>query len=73
VFPGVCDRIEPAAVQTFAWQRNRLAVHSISGTAQLYGFWNHSVLADEKKEVDGYCNLLFHMIFKNRARPLLGD
>ena len=41
--------------------------------AKLYGFWNNSVLGDEKKEVDRYCNLLFHMVFKNRARRLLGD
>jgi sucrose synthase len=41
--------------------------------AKLYGFWNYSVLGDEKKEVDRYCNLLFHMVFKNRARQLLGD
>ena len=41
--------------------------------AKLYGFWNFSVLGDEKKEVDRYCNLLFHMVFKNRARQLLGD
>ena len=41
--------------------------------AKLYGFWNNSVLGDEKKEVDQYCNLLFHMVFKNRARQLLRD
>ena len=41
--------------------------------AKLYGFWNFSVLGDEKREVDRYCNLLFHMVFKNRARQLLGD
>ena len=41
--------------------------------AKLYGFWNYSVLGDEKKEVDRYCNLLFHMVFKSRARQLLGD
>lgn len=41
--------------------------------AKLYGFWNNSVLGDENKEVDRYCNLLFHMVFKNRARQLLGD
>jgi sucrose synthase len=40
--------------------------------AKLYGFWNNSVLGDEKKEVDRYCNLLFHMVFKNRARRLPG-
>ena len=41
--------------------------------AKLYGFWNYAVLGDEKKEVDRYCNLLFHMVFKNRARQLLEE
>ena len=41
--------------------------------AKLYGFWNYSVLGDEKKEVDRYCNLLFHMVFKSRAQKLLGN
>ena len=41
--------------------------------AKLYGFWNNSVLGDENEEVDRYCNLLFHMVFKNRAKRLLGD
>lgn len=34
--------------------------------AKLYGFWNYSAWSEEKKEVDQYCNLLFHLFFKKR-------
>ncbi len=56
--------------ERFSWS---LYSEKLIKAAKLYGFWNHSVLGDEKKEVDRYCNLLFHMVFKNRARQLLGD
>ena len=56
--------------ERFSWS---LYSEKVIKAAKLYGFWNHSVLGDEKKEVDRYCNLLFHMVFKNRARQLLGD
>lgn len=36
--------------------------------AKLYGFWNYSGQADEKKEIDHYCNLIFHLIFKKRLK-----
>jgi len=39
--------------------------------AKMYGFWNYSDLSEEKKEVDQYCNLIFHLIFKARAQQLL--
>jgi sucrose synthase len=55
--------------QRFTWD---LYSEKLIKAAKLYGFWNYSVLGDEKKEVDRYCNLLFHMVFKNRARQLLG-
>ena len=54
----------------FTW---RLYSEKLIKAAKLYGFWNHSVFGDEKKEVDRYCNLLFHMVFKNRARQLIGE
>lgn len=54
----------------FTWN---LYSEKLIKAAKLYGFWNYSVLGDEKKEVDRYCNLLFHMVFKNRARQLLGN
>ncbi|MFQ5481956.1 MAG: sucrose synthase [Nitrospinaceae bacterium] len=38
--------------------------------ARLYGFWNYTDLAEEKKEVAQYCNLLFHLIFKRRVQAL---
>lgn len=41
--------------------------------AKLYGFWNYSALRDEKKEVDQYCNLLFHLIYKKRAEALVNS
>ena len=46
-----------------------------SQAAQYHFYRIHNVedRVDEKKEVDRYCNLLFHMVFKNRARQLLGD
>jgi sucrose synthase len=56
--------------ERFSWD---LYSEKLIKAAKLYGFWNYSVLGDEKKEVDRYCNLLFHMVFKNRARQLLGD
>ena len=56
--------------ERFSWN---LYSEKLIKAAKLYGFWNYSVLGDEKKEVDRYCNLLFHMVFKNRARQLLGD
>ena len=56
--------------ERFSWS---LYAEKLIKAAKLYGFWNYSVLGDEKKEVDRYCNLLFHMVFKNRARQLLGD
>jgi sucrose synthase len=40
--------------------------------AKLYGFWNYSALSEEKKELDQYCNLLFHLFFKKRAELLMG-
>jgi sucrose synthase len=55
--------------ERFTWD---LYSEKLIKAAKLYGFWNYSVLGDEKKEVDRYCNLLFHMVFKNRARQLLG-
>ena len=55
--------------QYFTWD---LYSEKLIKAAKLYGFWNYSVLRDEKKEVDQYCNLLFHMVFKSRARQLLG-
>ncbi|MGP0629248.1 sucrose synthase [Nitrospina sp. 32_T5] len=39
--------------------------------AKLYGFWNYSELSEEKKELDQYCNLLFHLFFKKRADMLM--
>lgn len=39
--------------------------------AKLYGFWNYSELSEEKKELDQYCNLLFHLLYKKRAGRLL--
>lgn len=39
--------------------------------AKLYGFWNYSELSEEKKELDQYCNLFFHLFFKKRAEQLL--
>ena len=56
--------------ESFSWS---LYSEKLIKAAKLYGFWNYAVLRDEKKEVDRYCNLLFHMVFKNRARQLLGD
>jgi sucrose synthase len=56
--------------ERFSWS---LYSEKLIKAAKLYGFWNYSVLRDEKMEVDRYCNLLFHMVFKNRARQLLGD
>ena len=56
--------------ERFSWS---LYSEKLIKAAKLYGFWNYAVLEDEKKEVDQYCNLLFHMVFKNRARQLLGD
>ena len=56
--------------ERFTWN---LYSEKLIKAAKLYGFWNYSVLGDEKKEVDRYCNLLFHMVFKSRARQLLGD
>jgi len=56
--------------ERFTWRQYS---EKLIKAAKLYGFWNYSVLGDEKKEVDRYCNLLFHMVFKNRARQLLGD
>jgi sucrose synthase len=56
--------------ERFSWN---LYSEKLIKAAKLYGFWNYSVLGDEKKEVDRYCNLLFHMVFKSRARQLLGD
>ena len=55
--------------ERFTWD---LYSEKLIKAAKLYGFWNYSVLGDEKKEVDRYCNLLFHMVFKSRARQLLG-
>jgi len=54
--------------ERFTWD---LYSEKLIKAAKLYGFWNYSVLGDEKKEVDRYCNLLFHMMFKSRARQLL--
>jgi sucrose synthase len=56
--------------ERFTWD---LYSEKLIKAAKLYGFWNYAVLGDEKKEVDRYCNLLFHMVFKNRAQKLLGD
>jgi sucrose synthase len=56
--------------ERFTWD---LYSEKLIKAAKLYGFWNYSVLGDEKKEVDRYCNLLFHMVFKSRAQKLLGD
>ncbi len=80
-FFGRCEKVsscwETLGTQAVARVRERftwrLYSEKLIKAAKLYGFWNHSVLADEKKEVDHYCNLLFHMIFKNRARQLLED
>ncbi len=54
---------------SFTWN---LYSQKLIKSAKLHEFWNFSVLEDEKKEVDRYCNLLFHLIFKSRARRLLG-
>lgn len=56
--------------ERFTWD---LYSEKLIKAAKLYGFWNYAVLGDEKKEVDRYCNLLFHMVFKSRAQKLLGD
>ena len=53
--------------ERYTW---RLHAEKLIKAAKLYGFWNYSLLGDENKEVDLYCNMLFHMMFKNRARSL---
>ena len=72
--PSCWDMLSGQAIarvkERFSWN---LYSEKVIKSAKLYGFWNHSVLRDEKKEVDRYCNLLFHLVFKSRARQLLGE
>ncbi|MFQ5674195.1 MAG: sucrose synthase [Nitrospinales bacterium] len=66
--PGCWDAVSKQAIarvrDCYAW---RLYSKKLLQFAKLYGFWNYSALAEEKKEIDQYCNLLFHLIYKNRT------
>ena len=72
--PNYWNKISKQAIarvrESYTW---KLYSEKMIKFVKIYGFWNYSGQGDEKKEVDRYCNLLFHMIFKNRARQLLGD
>lgn len=54
--------------EAYTW---RLYSEKLLKFAKLYGFWNYSALSEEKKELDQYCNLLFHLFFKKRAELLI--
>ena len=53
--------------EAYTW---KLYSQKLLTLAKLYGFWNYAGQADEKKEIDQYCNLLFHLIFKKRAEGM---
>ena len=53
--------------EAYSW---KLYSEKLLKFAKLYGFWNYSAFGDEKRKVDQYCNLLFHLVFKKRAEEL---
>ncbi|UCD11645.1 MAG: sucrose synthase [Nitrospinaceae bacterium] len=69
--PEYWNRISKAAVarvrKSYTWQ---LYSERLIKSAKLYGFWNYSGQVNEKKEIDHYCNLIFHLIYKKRAEDL---
>ena len=71
--PTLWDRISSQAIrrvkENYTW---KLYAEKLIQYAKLYGFWNYSDLAKDKKNTTQYCNLLFHLIYKNRANRMLG-
>jgi len=70
--PGRWDKISQGGIErvrsAYTW---KLYSEKLLKFAKLYGFWNFSDLPDEKKEVEQYCDLIFHLLLKARAEPLL--
>lgn len=51
----------------FTW---RLYSEKLIGLTKLYGFWRYSISKAEKVEMNRYCELLYHFLFKKRADEL---
>ncbi len=66
--PEMWDKISKQAItrvrSSYTW---KLYSEKMIKSAKLYGFWNYSGEANEKKEIDHYCDLIFHLIYKARA------
>ncbi len=69
--PGYWEKISKSGIarvqQAYTW---KLYSEKLIKFAKLYGFWNYSEFGEEKKEIDQYCSLLFHLIYKVRAESL---
>lgn len=66
--PEYWDQISKGAIarvkECYTW---KLYSEKLIKSAKLYGFWNYSGQANEKKEINHYCSLIFHLVFKKRA------
>jgi sucrose synthase len=51
----------------FTW---KLYSDTIVFLAKLYGFWRYSVSGEGRVKLDRYCDLIYHFLFKERARHL---
>jgi len=67
--PDYWDKVSKQAIarvkESYTW---KLYSEKMIKFAKLYGFWNYSGQAEEIKEIHHYCNLIFHLIFKNRMQ-----
>ena len=61
---GISNQAIARIRERFNW---KLYSKKLLQFAKVYGFWSYSAVEEEKKEIDQYCNLLFHLIYKNRA------
>jgi sucrose synthase len=56
------------AQEKFTWE---LHCQQLTRLTKVYGFWRYSISDQARSRLNQYCNLLYHLYFKERARHLL--
>ncbi|MGV1098311.1 sucrose synthase [Thiovibrio sp. JS02] len=51
----------------FTWERH---CRQLTRLTKVYGFWRYSISEQAKSRLVQYCNLLYHLYFKERARRI---
>lgn len=70
--PGKWQALSRAALkraqEKFTWQRH---CRQLTRLTKVYGFWRYSISDQAKSRLSQYCNLLYHLYFKERARHIV--